>query len=153
MDTGNTVTTRGKWLATHQSHCELIPMLSLFYFYFFFRQCTGNKRIFFFHPRSEKKGGDVWMKRHTRPRGHVRSQRYRIPPEHHGFSARGEKRPQWAKPWPQQRSHGAAGRHQRREQRQREPRKKPTQNLSTSRPTRGNGRGGKKGIERHYGIH
>ena len=97
-----------------------------------------------------KKGGDVFMKRHTRPRGHVRSQRYRIPPEHHGFSARGEKRPQWARPWPQQRSHGAAGRHQRREQRQREPRKKPTQNLSTSRPTREDEQGGEKGSQRHY---
>ena len=49
----------------------------------------------------------------TRRKGHVQSRQDQPPPEHHGFSAQGWKRPQWERPWPQQRRNGSAWRHQR----------------------------------------
>lgn len=63
-----------------------------------------------------------WWKCHTRRKGHVQSRQDQLPPEHHGFSAQGSRRPQWARPWPRRHMSGPVWHQQRRErEQQREP--------------------------------
>lgn len=76
-----------------------------------------------------------WWKYPTRRKGHVQSRQDQLPPEHHGFSAQGSRRPQWARPWPRRHMSGPVWHRQRRE---REQQREPTSNgkilLATAQP-------------------